>query len=191
MAKTTKSPIASRTRSKKYTSVTKKKDNFTVTVSLVRLTKSQIKAATTSGLINTPKYDLRKRIKIEKSPKKKKTKVVSNAIATLENMPAPRHWAILKKENTMEIKKNLCCLAKMRSFSPWPAMVVKPNGKMTDVYFFGKATNGKVLTSEIVPFEKCSLLVPKYFKIKGYLRAVREMELVLSIPQHASLTHNI
>lgn len=189
MAKTTKSPIASRTRSKKYTAITKKKYNCTVTVNLVRLTKSQIKAATTSGLINTPKYDLRKRIKIENSPKKKKTKVVS--IATLDNMPAPRHWAILKKENTMEIKKDLCCLAKMRSFSPWPAMVVKTNGKMTDVYFFGEATNGKVSTSEIVPFEKCSLLVPKYFKLNGYLRAVRELELMLNIPHHASLTHNI
>lgn len=78
----------------------------------------------------------------------------------------------------------------MRSFSPWPAMAVQSDKKMAEVYFFGEATTGKVPTSEIVPFEKCLGIVKEYFELNGYMRAVREMELMMNIPLHLSITKN-
>lgn len=191
MAKTIKSPIALRTRSQKNTAIAKKKNICAVTVSLVRLSQSQVTAAMANGLIDSPKYNLRKRIKVEKSPKKKKKSAVSNVVSSLDQMPAARLWTILKNQNNVKIEKDLCCLAKMRSYSPWPAMVLESDNKTTKVYFFGEGTSGKVSTNEIVPFEKCLGLATKYFKINGYKRAVREMELMKNIPHHLSITKNI
>lgn len=79
----------------------------------------------------------------------------------------------------------------MRMYSPWPAMVLQPNGKTTEVYFFGEGTTGKVPTNEIIPFDQCLVLARKYFKIKGYVRAVREIELTMNVPQFASITKNV
>lgn len=71
MAKTTKSPIALRTRSKKTTVITKKMNNFNITVNLVRLTQIQIAEAMANNLIEPPKYNLRNRIQKEEQPQKK------------------------------------------------------------------------------------------------------------------------
>lgn len=190
MAKTIKSPVASRTRSKKCTAITKKKNIFAATVNLIRLSKNEILAATANGLTNGPKYNLRKRNEIDKSAtsQKKKKTATSNVVATIDHMPASRLWTILKKENKLNIEKDMCCLAKMRMYSPWPAIVLQVNGKTVEVYFFGEGTTGKIAASEIVPFNQCVDLAKKYFKIKGYLRAVREMELMQNIPHHLSLT---
>lgn len=197
MAKAAKSPIASRTRSRKCTAIIKKKNMFTVTINLVRLSVRQIAAAEANNLVEPSKYNLRKRIKTEtqakstKNIKKKEKAAASTAVCSQDHMPAGRLWDILKKENDIKIEKNLCCLAKMKSYSPWPAMVLKPDQKSTEVYFFGDGTTGKVSTKEIVPFEKCLTLAKKYFHLNGYVRAVREMEITLNIPQQASITKNI
>lgn len=164
--------------------------NVAVKINLTRLTQKEILATTTNGLIDPPKYNLRERIKKEEVPNKKKNKKTEAnlQICTLDRMPAVRLWEILKKENKIKVRKDLCCLAKMRTFSPWPAMVVQPDAKMTEVYFFGDGSTGKVPTNEIVPFENCLDIVKKYFKIHGYIRAVREMELMMNIPWNSSIT---
>lgn len=195
MAKNTKSPIAARTRSRQAThcSIKKQKNMFTVSVNLVRLSKAQIEEAISKKLIVPPKYNLRQRFKRENQPKKtekkKKTKApTSNAICEKHEMTAERLWVVLKKENTRKIEINMYCLVKMRTFSPWPSKVLESDAKTTKVYFFGDGTTGKIPTNEVVPVKKCAVLMKKLFHRYGYIRAVREMEIYLGIPQHASIT---
>ena len=125
-------------------------------------------------------------------PKTTKKTIVSNAVANItpSNMTVARLWVFLKKENSIFPFKNQCCLAKMRKYSPWPAMVMEVKGKSTVVYFFGEGTTGTVQTAEIVPFENCIVLAKNYMNIKGYVRAVRELEITCDIPQHASITRD-
>lgn len=217
MAKVT-NPIATRTRSKakqietnsrtKKTQETNgKKMNRLIEchVRLNRLTQEQIMKTVANDLTEikeqTSRYNLRsvngkKSVPIKKAQKKHIVSIghiVSNAIAKISptDMTATRLWTHLKKECSTPPFKNLCCLAKMRSFSPWPAMVLELKGKATTVYFFGEGTTGTVQTTEIVPFEKCLALAKKYLNLKGYFRAVRELEIVTNIPQNASITINI
>lgn len=193
MAKTAKSPIATRTRSKKTAAITKKRNIFNVKVNLVRLTQKQIETAMANNLIDKPKYNLRQRIKKEGRPpnpiaNKKKKSSATNQICNKEQMTAERLWVVLKRENDKEVENNMYCLSKMRTFSPWPSKVLNTNEKTTEVYFFGDGTTGKVATAEIVPLDKCVSLMKKLFHLNGYIRAVREMEIYLGIPQHASIT---
>lgn len=80
-------------------------------------------------------------------------------------------------------------MAKMRSYSPWPSVLLEVKGKTTSVYFFGEGTTGTVLTDDIVPFEKCLVLARKLFGTKNYQRAVRELEIMLNVPLSNSITH--
>lgn len=203
----TKSPIASRTRSKginrnggtkmQQKSNDKKNRLIECHVRLNRLTKEEIMRAVANDLTKIvdekPKYNLRIRNdkKNVRTPKVTKKSIVSNAVAELAptNMTVTQLWKYLKKEFSTSPLKNLCCLAKMRMYSPWPAMVMEPKGKTTTVYFFGEGTTGTVQTSEIVPFQHCSALAKKYLNIKNYLRAVRELEIVLNVPQYVSITN--
>lgn len=191
-----KSPIAARTRARTMansTAIIKRKDNFAISIKISRLTEEQIMTAMESGVIESlkPTYSLRKRDDVALPKKQEKKRVTPKTVMTKDDMPAARLWGVLKKENSLTvIKKDLFCLAKMKKYSPWPAMVLKP-GKMVQVYFFGEGTTGNVPATEIVPFEKCSSLVKKYFNLKGYVRAVRELEIMLNVPQHASITKDV
>lgn len=193
------SPIARRTRSKnkgKNDGETLKKKNLVVdcSVSLVRLTAGQIMEALMTDEKNgenstSNKYNLRKRkqTKTEIIKTIKKT-VASNAVLLPKDMPVTRLWSFLKKGYTKLPTKDLCCLAKMRTHSPWPSLVLNVKGDITEVYFFGEGTTGNVPTCEIVPFEYCADLVKKYLKKKKYPRAVRELELSQNIPRYLSMT---
>lgn len=194
------SPIANRTRSHKNHAT--KKTNCRIILN--RLTEQQIMNAIAHDLTDIKKkplkpYNLRnaKTIDVPKQTNKKKTvkketTTVSNTIAkiapTYDTMTAMRLWALLKKENATAPFKDLCCLAKMRKYSPWPSVVLEVKGKTTSVFFFGEGTTGTVQTNEIVPFNKCLALAKKYLTIKGYIRAVRELELTHNIPLDQSIT---
>lgn len=189
----------SRTTKKQKTNANKINRLIECHVRLNRLTQKQIMSAIANDLTKieeqTPRYNLRngnnkKSVQIPKAAKKN---IVSNAIAkiSLSNMTVAQLWTYLKKECLTPPSKNLCCLAKMRSYSPWPAMVLELKGKTTTVYFFGEGTTGAVQTTEIVPFDKCLTLAKKYLNIKGYFRAVRELEITLNTPQYASITRDI
>lgn len=194
------SPIARRTRSKnkgKNNSETLKKKNLVVdcSVSLVRLTAGQIMEALMSDgkfteNSTSKKYNLRTKKKQSNTEivKNIKKTVASNAVLLPKDMPVTRLWSFLKKECTKPPTKDLCCLAKMRTHSPWPSLVLDVNGDITKVYFFGEGTTGNVQTREIVPFENCADLIKKYLKTKNYPRAVRELELSQNIPRHSSVT---
>lgn len=207
-------PIAARTRhnlKKTANAAEIKKKGVQLTnckVILTRLTSQQLMSAMMGGLVNidnktssedAPKYNLRNKprqnskIEIKCVPETKAaaiSKAVANLISPID-MTVARLWTYLKKNNTSPLVENLCCLAKMRKYSPWPALVLNVKGKNTEVYFFGEGKTGNVQTSEIVPFEKCDVLVKKYLHIAGYIRAVRQLEITLNTPQHLSITKDI
>lgn len=201
MAKIT-APIASRTRSKKNQTPMKIHRSIDCHVRLTRLTTQKIMGTVVNDLANIEKkplkctYNLRnaKKEKIIDAPKKEaKKNPTSNSIAkiapTCDMMTTTRLWTYIKKENTVKPCKDLCCLAKMRSYSPWPSVVLEVKGKNTSVYFFGEGTTGTVPTNEIVPFEKCAVLARKLIgSTHMYLRAVRELEIMLNIPLSDSIT---
>lgn len=207
VASSAKSPIATRTRQnlKKAgmaVEIKKKKVQLiSCTVLLTRLTSQQMMDAMVTGLVNidskksleyAPKYNLRRKPKDAsklqvKCDPKPILKAVANLISPVD-MTVARLWTYLKKINFSPPIENLCCLAKMRKYSPWPALVLNVKGKITEVYFFGEGKTGNVQTSEIVPFEKCDVLVKKYLHITGYIRAVRQLEITLNTPQHLSIT---
>lgn len=172
---------------------------FAVTVNLVRLTESEIAEAIAHNLVEPPPtYNLRKRIKSVKHPpqkaekkKQKKSSPATNAICDKDQMTAKRLWSVLKKENKDKVEVDMYYLAKMRTFSPWPSKVLETDKKNTKVYFFGDGTTGKIPTNEVVPVNNCVTLMKKLFHLDGYIRAVREMEIYLGIPQHASITKNL
>lgn len=194
-----RSPIVTRT-SKKSKIIEKKsirlKDCY---VKLKHLTEKEIMAAVARNLTEieenracTSKYNLRKRDRKPKNdPKPPRKKTISTAIAGIlpTDMTVKRLWIFLKKEFSIKPFENLCCLAKMNTYSPWPSMVLEHKGEKTVVYFFGEGTTGTVLSSEIVPFNKCIVLARKYLNVPGYPRAVRELEISMNIPLHASITN--
>lgn len=178
----------------------KNKTKFKIKQCVVRLdilTREQIVDVIENGLANieikdVQPYNLRKRATKHEKPKERKlsrsTKVASSLI-TPSDLTATALWKFLKTD-IPEIAPKLLCLAKMNTYSPWPAMVVKVLGKRSEVYFFGDGKTGIVNTSEIVPFERCSVLVKKYLHLRGYSRSVRELELSLNIPYQSSLTND-
>lgn len=49
------------------------------------------------------------------------------------------------KTDISEIIPKLLCLAKMNTYSPWPAMVLEVAGKRVKVYFFGEAITERLV----------------------------------------------
>lgn len=89
---------------------------------------------------------------------------------------------------------NVIVLAKMRSYRPWPAIVLNDNGRTVFwVRFFGKGSHGSVKKVDCVPFDKTTECVVQFLQAAkngpcdDYRRAVREAEIALSIPAEKSL----
>lgn len=139
-------------------------------------------------------YNLRQRAPKNIKPKPierelKRTAKVTSSLITPSDLTAAALWKFLKT-NVPKVAPKLLCLAKMSTFSPWPAMVLNVVGKKTEVYFFGDGKTGKVNTTEIVPFDRCAVLIKKYLHLRGYARSIRELELTLNIPYSMSLTND-
>lgn len=113
----------------------------------------------------------------------------NNVLSTL----ATKCWNDVKKQS-----KSMCALpkvgqvvlAKMRSYRPWPAIVLNDKKKTVFwVRFFGKQSEGSVKKNECVLFRDAIGCVAEYSKcpLDDYNRAVREAEAMLGIPIEASL----
>lgn len=134
----------------------------------------------------------------------KKTKPQVSALAVRNERPvqirknidhtklANKLWnAVKKREKTAPPPKiGQIILAKMRTYRPWPAVIL--NDDKTTVFwvrFLGKGTEGSVPKKECVSFEKTLECIQEYLKapVDDYARAVREAEIKLGIPFDASL----
>lgn len=164
------------------------------TVRLLKLSELQIMTMIGCNLANietknTPQYNLRKRPAqpIERiEPKTKVTSRAASALISPSDLTASSLWRFLKK-GIPELSPNSLCLAKMKSYSPWPAILLSVTSKKSEVYFFGDGKKGTVDTSEVVPIERCAVLIKKFLHLRNYSRAVREMELTQNIPASMSI----
>lgn len=85
-------------------------------------------------------------------------------------------------------------MAKMRTYCAWPAQIIKIRGKRTEVFFFGTNQTGTVDTNKISFFKHCHTnicrLLQRKKNIKKFIVAVKEVEVILKIPDHLSLLNN-
>lgn len=152
-------------------------------ISLQRLSKEEIIRLTSE--VEKPlkkEYNLRQRnpvecdkIKVKKSNTciAKKDQLVS--INTLFNR--------CKKDSTKQIQINQIVLAKMATYSPWPAKVIEIINNKAKVFFFGTNQHGQVKLNDCVAVEKCGLLISRLVTSKqaNYNKAVKEMEICVGL----------
>lgn len=166
-----------------------------IVIKLERLTQQQIKEMTEPKKRTIEqqngKYELRKRTekKTEQKVNKKATK--TTAITKSSTQSVAVLWAAAKKEQKQQqpLAVKTIILAKMRSYSPWPAKLVSIEKKRAQVYFFGTDNHGSVDKDDIVTFKRVPILIKKLLtmKIKHFEKAVREAEIYNGVPYHLSL----
>lgn len=64
-----------------------------------------------------------------------------------------------KKSSNIEVKENQIVIAKMATYSPWPAKIVEIIDSKAKVFFFGTNQHGFVKKSECVASEDCGPLI--------------------------------
>lgn len=174
------------------------------TIRLERLSAQQILSATqTEVAVNTPKQKKSEQshnlVPAQKQPQKT-TKIIckqgrSSMVAQSTARYSSSLWNEAKKNRIEMPLINSIVLAKMRTYSPWPAKIVKilPSKKKALVYFFGTDNHGEVATDEIVPFVEVALLIKQLasMKIRLYKKAVREAEIFQGVPIECSLLNDI
>lgn len=103
----------------------------------------------------------------------------------VQNVVKPK-LIVAKKE---ELREGLLVLAKMKTYSEWPARILAFGKTYVDVYFFGDESTGHV------PYENVGILNENHHvirdnlqkSIRGYVQAVTHFERVLKIPTNFSL----
>lgn len=120
----------------------------------------------------------------------KQTRIVSKLIAPTLNSLIDSSWRQCKSIQ-QQLDVEMIVMAKMRTFSPWPARILEINHtkKRAKVYFFGSNNEGSVDMKEIVEFKKAAQTV-RFLLIRNdliFVRAVKEVERILGIPDHLSL----
>lgn len=80
-------------------------------------------------------------------------------------------------------------LATVPGYPAWPAKVVDIKGSTITVEFFGTGEKNPLRSHAISRFEFNQ--IPPLINRKGYRKAVRELELVLEIPNDISIFHQL
>lgn len=173
-------------------------------VKLIRLKKTELMEL----LSERPKtYNLRARpknvAKLKQNAKQnsltsqnvKKQVEIPNCLALVKptSMQMTKLWNA-KKRCGIVPEVGSIVLAKMRSYRPWPAIILNENGRSVFwVRFLGKGSHGSVKKTECVPFENALECVQQSLEnpVEDYSRAVREAEVILHIPSEKSLLKNI
>lgn len=128
--------------------------------------------------------------------KSKKKGSVLNLLQDIIHYTKPKETAaikILKKPtDAHKLQTNDLVMAKMRGYCSWPARIIKMKGKRTDVFFFGTNQTGTVNTNQVTMFDDShreirQLLLRNKLEFK---KAVKEVEIILNIPDHLSLLNN-
>lgn len=154
---------------------------------LQRLSKEEITKLTSE--IKQPfkkEYDLRRR-NIPVQCDKIKIKNPSKCVAKKDQLiPISTLFNRCKKDSTKQIEINQIVLAKMATYSPWPAKIVQIMNNKAKVFFFGTNQHGQVKVNECVAVEKCGLVISRLIATKqaNYHKAVREMEICIGLTGH-------
>lgn len=113
------------------------------------------------------KYSLRSLIKRSEKPAQR-TEVICEKTAIKQKVITPIqragiHWATLVNNN-YEISVGSIVLAKMNTFWPWPAQIIRFNKSKAHIRFFGDLTTGSVSKKNCVPYQKCALVINFYLE---------------------------
>ena len=126
---------------------------------------------------------------VERTTVQSTSKAIAKTLTSLIN----DDWRKLKKENQThqtEWTDGDVVMAKMSSYSPWPAKVegFTANKKRMHVFFFGTNNRGIVDIGEVVPFIHCQSVVRLLLlrKIGPFHKSIAEVERVLKIPSEIS-----
>lgn len=84
-------------------------------------------------------------------------------------------------------------LAKMHTYSPWPAKVMEVDGKKAKVFFFGTSNHGTVNTRDCLPIHLCSPVIArlKESKQSNLTKALSEMDLIIRLAEPAGTSKYI
>lgn len=126
----------------------------------------------------------------------KEVEIISNNLPHIK--PNEKKNIIVKRVDFIklnEFKVNSIVLAKQKYSQPWPARIVKIAKEKVQVYFFGDKREGFVASQEIYDFRKSTEALIPVLKSKnqkrGYLAGIREIEMLLNVPQEQSILHQI
>lgn len=148
------------------------------------INENQLTMPNSSISVSTRLYDLRKRTPTKKIEKeliiKKSTTTIAKRDASLS---VTALFNICKRKNIFNLMVGEIVLAKMRTYSPWPAKIMEINVKKAKVYFFGTNNHGDVNLFDCVPASECGAVISKLLDSKqaDYRKAVYEMKTIMEL----------
>lgn len=79
-------------------------------------------------------------------------------------------------------------LAKMQTYSPWPAKIMEIKDKTVIVFFFGTNNHGSVKRIACVPIQFCGPVILRLMESKqaNLLKAIEEMKVILHLAQSST-----
>lgn len=133
---------------------------------------------------------------IEK-PKEISSQIVKQTKTVLSKFMVPTLNSLIdsswrqSKSIQQQLNVQMIVMAKMKTYSPWPARILELNHakKRAKVYFFGSNNEGFVDQKEIVEFDKATQTI-RLLLIRcnsTFLKAVKEVEKILKVPDNLSL----
>lgn len=134
---------------------------------------------------SSPAFCLRKREEKKDSPARKKTKAVAirKPILSISSL-----FNICKQNNSIDLVVGQLVLAKMQTYSPWPAKIMEIKDKKVTVFFFGTNNHGTVKKVDCVPIQFCGPVIMNLLESKqaNLRKAVEEMKLMLHLVQSST-----
>lgn len=104
------------------------------------------------------------------------------------------NWAECKRRHKTThstLKEDDLIMAKMATYSPWPAKIISfsSNGKRALVYFYGTDNEGTVNVCEITPFVESESVIRLLLlrKINPFHKGIAQIERYMNIPPELSL----
>lgn len=136
-------------------------------------------------VISEPAYSLRKRENVKCSTEQlviegSKTKeiAVKKPVVTIGAL-----FNICKRSHNNDLVIGQLVLAKMQTYSPWPAKVMEIKDKKVIVFFFGTNNHDTVKKVDCIPIQFCGPVILQLFESKqaNLQKAIAEMKLILQL----------
>lgn len=103
--------------------------------------------------------------------------------------------ALVKRTEFVKLsnyKVDSIVLARQKYSIPWPSRILKIKKDKICVYFFGDKREGLVNSNEIYDFKKSAVAIREVIllgkKPRGYVTGLREIEILLNVPDKESIT---
>lgn len=165
-----------------------------ISVTLSRLTPDEIANHTKQSVLRKIAEPdcapIRQYLLRDKTSKRKSTEMLRSApkkahTELVQQISKPKFVPAVKQD----LKEGLIVLAWMRTYSAWPAKIIKLKKTTAHVYFYGDRTNGNVNLEKIGMIGENADLIRFNVKksILNYRKAVAEVETLKKVPSHLSM----